>query len=107
VQPENKTCLLAGHAQEMVKSADLSTIDSIVCVSGDGLMVEVVNGLLQVRNMSSTSSIMNCDVLQPRHFAHDAFLVAPCPALAQLHSSCIMRFGRLITMQLVLVLTAP
>ncbi len=29
-------------------SADLSAIDSLVCVSGDGLMVEVVNGLLLV-----------------------------------------------------------
>lgn len=36
-----------GHASEMVASADLSQVDGIVCVSGDGLMVEVVNGLLR------------------------------------------------------------
>jgi len=36
-----------GHAIEIVSGADLSAVDGIVCVSGDGLVVEVVNGLQQ------------------------------------------------------------
>ncbi|RWR93600.1 Diacylglycerol kinase [Cinnamomum micranthum f. kanehirae] len=35
------------HAKEIVNSLDLSKYDGIVCVSGDGVLVEVVNGLLQ------------------------------------------------------------
>ncbi|CAN6818568.1 unnamed protein product [Brassica oleracea] len=35
------------HAREMVRSMDVSKYDGIVCVSGDGVLVEVVNGLLQ------------------------------------------------------------
>ncbi|XP_074557627.1 sphingosine kinase 1-like [Curcuma longa] len=35
------------HAQEMTKSLDLPKYDGIVCVSGDGVLVEVVNGLLK------------------------------------------------------------
>ncbi|CAG7898041.1 hypothetical protein HID58_029580 [Brassica napus] len=35
------------HAKEMVRSMDVSKYDGIVCVSGDGVLVEVVNGLLQ------------------------------------------------------------
>ncbi|KAJ3670270.1 hypothetical protein LUZ60_010594 [Juncus effusus] len=35
------------HAQEIAKSLDLRKFDGIVCVSGDGILVEVVNGLLQ------------------------------------------------------------
>ncbi|XP_056863888.1 sphingosine kinase 1-like [Raphanus sativus] len=35
------------HAKEMVRSIDLSKYDGIVCVSGDGVLVEVVNGLLE------------------------------------------------------------
>ncbi|CAD5190336.1 unnamed protein product [Musa acuminata subsp. malaccensis] len=34
------------HAQEITKSLDLLKYDGIVCVSGDGVLVEVVNGLL-------------------------------------------------------------
>ncbi|XP_077243292.1 sphingosine kinase 1-like [Tasmannia lanceolata] len=35
------------HAKEIAHSLDLSKYDGIVCVSGDGILVEVVNGLLQ------------------------------------------------------------
>ncbi|CAM0906284.1 unnamed protein product [Alopecurus aequalis] len=35
------------HAQEIAQSLDLRKYDGIVCVSGDGILVEVVNGLLQ------------------------------------------------------------
>uniref|UniRef100_A0ACD5WJK0 Uncharacterized protein n=1 Tax=Avena sativa TaxID=4498 RepID=A0ACD5WJK0_AVESA len=36
-----------GHAREVASSLDLATYDGIVCVSGDGVLVEVVNGILQ------------------------------------------------------------
>ncbi|XP_072952369.1 sphingosine kinase 1-like [Typha angustifolia] len=35
------------HAQEIARSLDLVECDGIVCVSGDGVLVEVINGLLQ------------------------------------------------------------
>jgi sphingosine kinase len=35
------------HAKEIVRSMDVSKYDGIVCVSGDGILVEVVNGLLE------------------------------------------------------------
>ncbi|CAK9874031.1 unnamed protein product [Sphagnum jensenii] len=35
------------HAKELAKSFNLSEIDGIVCVSGDGVLVEVLNGLLE------------------------------------------------------------
>ncbi|KAF3320967.1 sphingosine kinase 1-like isoform X1 [Carex littledalei] len=35
------------HAQEIVGSLDIKKFDGIICVSGDGVLVEVVNGLLQ------------------------------------------------------------
>lgn len=41
-----------GHATEMVRSADLTGVHGLVCVSGDGLLVEVVNGLLSRRDAS-------------------------------------------------------
>ncbi|KAL6567449.1 hypothetical protein OROGR_001117 [Orobanche gracilis] len=34
------------HAKEVVQSLDLENYDGIVCVSGDGILVEVLNGLL-------------------------------------------------------------
>ncbi|KAJ1285710.1 hypothetical protein BS78_03G297800 [Paspalum vaginatum] len=36
-----------GHAREVASSIDLAKYDGIVCVSGDGVLVEVVNGILQ------------------------------------------------------------
>ncbi|CAO2194899.1 unnamed protein product [Urochloa humidicola] len=36
-----------GHAREVASSLDLANFDGIVCVSGDGVLVEVVNGILQ------------------------------------------------------------
>ncbi|XP_047078632.1 sphingosine kinase 2-like [Lolium rigidum] len=36
-----------GHARELATSLDLARYDGIVCVSGDGVLVEVVNGILQ------------------------------------------------------------
>ncbi|XP_028795382.1 sphingosine kinase 1 isoform X2 [Neltuma alba] len=35
------------HALEVVRTLDISNYDGIVCVSGDGILVEVVNGLLE------------------------------------------------------------
>uniref|UniRef100_A0A3B4GMV7 sphingosine kinase n=1 Tax=Pundamilia nyererei TaxID=303518 RepID=A0A3B4GMV7_9CICH len=35
------------HAREMVKEADLSQWDALVIMSGDGLLYEVINGLLE------------------------------------------------------------
>ncbi|KAM7254909.1 hypothetical protein ACFE04_020150 [Oxalis oulophora] len=35
------------HAKEVVNSLDLDNYDAIICVSGDGTLVEIVNGLLQ------------------------------------------------------------
>ncbi|KAE9591773.1 hypothetical protein Lal_00038997 [Lupinus albus] len=35
------------HAKEIAHSLDITKYDGIVCVSGDGILVEVVNGLLQ------------------------------------------------------------
>ncbi|XP_052203723.1 sphingosine kinase 1 [Diospyros lotus] len=35
------------HAKEVVQTMDISKYDGIVCVSGDGILVEVVNGLLE------------------------------------------------------------
>ncbi|KAL3519654.1 hypothetical protein ACH5RR_017803 [Cinchona calisaya] len=35
------------HAKEIVHSLELPKYDGIVCVSGDGILVEVVNGLLE------------------------------------------------------------
>nr|XP_023900602.1 sphingosine kinase 1 isoform X2 [Quercus suber] len=35
------------HAKEVASSLDLSKYDGIVCVSGDGILVEVINGLLE------------------------------------------------------------
>lgn len=35
------------HAKEVVSAMDLTKYDGIVCVSGDGILVEVVNGLLE------------------------------------------------------------
>ncbi|OMO76548.1 hypothetical protein CCACVL1_15577 [Corchorus capsularis] len=35
------------HAKEVAKTLDLSKYDGVVCVSGDGILGEVVNGLLE------------------------------------------------------------
>ncbi|XP_066307116.1 sphingosine kinase 2-like [Miscanthus floridulus] len=36
-----------GHSREVASSLDLAEYDGVVCVSGDGVLVEVVNGILQ------------------------------------------------------------
>ncbi|KAI4365106.1 hypothetical protein MLD38_021124 [Melastoma candidum] len=41
------------HAKEIAHSLDLSTYDGIVCVSGDGILVEVINGLLEREDWES------------------------------------------------------
>ncbi|KAM6585040.1 hypothetical protein CsatB_012042 [Cannabis sativa] len=35
------------HAKEVARAIDLAKYDGIICVSGDGILVEVVNGLLE------------------------------------------------------------
>ncbi|KAK0578307.1 hypothetical protein LWI29_008386 [Acer saccharum] len=41
------------HAKEVANRLDLSKYDGIVCVSGDGILVEVVNGLLEREDWSA------------------------------------------------------
>ncbi|CAL0312024.1 unnamed protein product [Lupinus luteus] len=41
------------HAKEVVASLDVSKYDGIVCVSGDGILAEVVNGLLEREDWDS------------------------------------------------------
>lgn len=36
-----------GHAQSVVKTYDLSKIDAVIMVSGDGLLYEVINGIME------------------------------------------------------------
>jgi hypothetical protein len=53
MQTHNLPCTIVckhttGHATDVVAGADLSKIDGIVCVSGDGLITEAVSGLLKV-----------------------------------------------------------
>ncbi|WOL07715.1 sphingosine kinase 2 [Canna indica] len=45
------------HAQEIAKSMDLLKYDGVVCVSGDGVLVEVVNGLLQREDWNTAIKI--------------------------------------------------
>ncbi|WOL12975.1 sphingosine kinase 1-like [Canna indica] len=45
------------HAYEMAKSLDLPQYDAIVCVSGDGVLVEVVNGLLKREDWATVIKI--------------------------------------------------
>jgi sphingosine kinase len=45
------------HAQEIAHSLDLRKYDGIVCVSGDGVLVEVVNGLLQREDWNTAIKI--------------------------------------------------
>ncbi|CAK9272818.1 unnamed protein product [Sphagnum jensenii] len=42
-----KETMFNSHAKDLAKSLDLSQFDGIVCVSGDGVLVEVLNGLLE------------------------------------------------------------
>ncbi|KAL1809050.1 hypothetical protein DCAR_0728578 [Daucus carota subsp. sativus] len=41
------------HAKEITYKMDLSMYDGIVCVSGDGILVEVINGLLEREDWDS------------------------------------------------------
>ncbi|XP_017978728.1 PREDICTED: sphingosine kinase 1 isoform X1 [Theobroma cacao] len=45
------------HAKEVAKTLDLSKYDGIVCVSGDGILVEVVNGLLEREDWAAAIKI--------------------------------------------------
>ncbi|KAJ8761584.1 hypothetical protein K2173_004360 [Erythroxylum novogranatense] len=45
------------HAKEVVSTLDLTKYDGIVCVSGDGILVEVVNGLLGREDWSTAIKI--------------------------------------------------
>jgi sphingosine kinase len=36
----------SGHAKDILKDLDLNSYDAIVTVSGDGIIHEVINGLL-------------------------------------------------------------
>jgi sphingosine kinase len=45
-----------GHARNMMSSANLSEIDGIITIGGDGILYEVVNGL---RSREDASRIAN------------------------------------------------
>ncbi|XP_062187759.1 sphingosine kinase 1-like [Phragmites australis] len=45
------------HAQEISRSLDLRKYDGIICVSGDGVLVEVVNGLLQRKDWETAIKV--------------------------------------------------
>ncbi|CAJ1936342.1 unnamed protein product [Sphenostylis stenocarpa] len=45
------------HAKQVVQSLDLSKYHGIICVSGDGILVEVVNGLLQRQDWDTAIKI--------------------------------------------------
>nr|BAK06536.1 predicted protein [Hordeum vulgare subsp. vulgare] len=47
VQVTTQETRYRGHAREVASSLDLARYDGIVCVSGDGVLVELVNGILQ------------------------------------------------------------
>lgn len=72
------------HAQEIAHSLDLRKYDGIVCVSGDGVLVEVVNGLLQREDWNTAIKIPlgiipagtgNGMVQSLVHFAGESFSV--------------------------------
>uniref|UniRef100_A0ACD5UZC2 Uncharacterized protein n=1 Tax=Avena sativa TaxID=4498 RepID=A0ACD5UZC2_AVESA len=54
------------HAQEIARSLDLRKYDGVICVSGDGILVEVVNGLLQ-RNDWSTAIKVPLGIIPAGH----------------------------------------
>lgn len=45
------------HAKEIAQTLDLSKYDGIICVSGDGILVEVVNGLLEREDWNTAIKI--------------------------------------------------
>ncbi|XP_057764637.1 sphingosine kinase 1 isoform X1 [Salvia miltiorrhiza] len=45
------------HAKEVAQSLDLEKFDGIVCVSGDGILVEVLNGLLMREDWENAITI--------------------------------------------------
>lgn len=45
------------HAKEIARSLDLLRYDGVVCVSGDGVLVEVINGLLQRKDWDSAIKV--------------------------------------------------
>lgn len=46
-----------GHARNMISSADLSEIDGIITVGGDGILYEVVNGLRAREDASRIANV--------------------------------------------------
>ena len=45
------------HAQELTKNYDLSNIDGIVILSGDGMISEVINNIIMCSCMTSSQLI--------------------------------------------------
>ncbi|CAG8807329.1 17272_t:CDS:2, partial [Racocetra fulgida] len=43
------------HAKEIVKTIDLKPFDAIIVVSGDGIVHEVINGLLERENINDAT----------------------------------------------------
>ncbi|KAH9748455.1 Sphingosine kinase 2 [Citrus sinensis] len=60
------------HAKEIVKVLDLSKYDGIVCVSGDGILVEVVNGLLEREDWNDAIKVP-LGVVPAEHHVHCQF----------------------------------
>lgn len=48
----------AGHAWEYLRTADMSSFDGVVCVGGDGIAHEVVNGLLEKAHIDAGIDIV-------------------------------------------------
>lgn len=46
----------AGHAKEVITKYDLQSVDGVVCVGGDGMFTELLNGLID-RKMSEAGKI--------------------------------------------------
>jgi sphingosine kinase len=47
----------AGHAQSVVNTSDLSQVGGLVTVGGDGILYEVLNGLLQRKDWNKVRRI--------------------------------------------------
>ena len=52
-----------GHARDIVHSADLSAIQGIICVGGDGVLNEAIQGLMDRKDFEAVSkSVALCAV---------------------------------------------
>ena len=57
----------AGHARKVASELDLAEYSGIVCISGDGLVHEVYNGLYSRKDWDEKASKYDC----PLHITYD------------------------------------